>query len=114
MLRKPTIRALGSILLLLTFTFSTTPKILLHRLLAHHIDTHFNIGGQADQVTNAGYHCDCQSQVVVMPYVDWSPYIRQDIAECPASAPFTTGDQIYPLRHFIFGFRGPPTNTSLV
>ena len=114
MLRKPAIRALGGILLLLTFTLSVTPKILLHSLVAHHTDTHFHIGGQTDQVTKAGYHCDCESQVVVLPYLDWSPFIPTDLPECFISAPIRTEDQIYPAGHFIFGFRGPPANTSLI
>jgi hypothetical protein len=114
MLRKPTIRALGSIVLLLTFTFSITPKILLHTLVAHHKDIHFNIGGKTDQLIKAGYQCDCESQVVVLPYLDWSPSIPQDIAECFISAPIRTKDRIFPVRHFIFGFRGPPATTSLI
>jgi hypothetical protein len=114
MLRKPTIRTFGSILLLLTFTFSVTPKILLHSLVAHHKDVHSRIGGQTDQLTKAGYHCDCESQVVVLPYLDLSAYHPLDPALCFPPFLNREGDQIYPAGHFIFGFRGPPANTSLI
>jgi hypothetical protein len=114
MLRKPIIRTLGSIVVLLTFTFSTTPKILLHSLVAHHKDIHFNIGGKTDILTNAGYHCDCESQVVVLPYLDLSAYHPLEPALCFPPFQGSEGDQIYPAGHFIFGFRGPPANTSLI
>jgi hypothetical protein len=114
MSRKPTIRTLGSILVLLTFTFSITPKILLHSLVAHHKDIHSNIGGKTDLLTNAGYHCDCESQVVVLPYLDLPAYRPQDFALCFPPFQGMEGDQIYPAGHFIFGFRGPPANASLI
>ena len=114
MLRKPAIRALGGILLLLTFTLSVTPKILLHSLVAHHTDTHFHIGGQTDRVAKAGYHCDCESQVVVLPYLDLAAYNPQQIAARLLPFQSRGGDQIYPVGHFIFGFRGPPAHTSLI
>jgi hypothetical protein len=112
MLRKPTIRAIGSILLLLTFTLSTTPKMLLHRLVAHHKDIHFNVGGQTDRVTKAGYHCDCESQVVVLPYIDLPAYNPQQLTVSFLPFQSRAGDQIYSPGHFIFGFRGPPAISS--
>ena len=114
MLRKPTIRAFGSFLLLLTFTFSMTPKILLHGLVAHHKDIHSNTGGQTDQLTKDGYHCDCESQVVVLPYLDLPAYNPLDLALFFPPFQCREGDQIYPAGHFIFGLRGPPANTSLI
>jgi|HubBroStandDraft_2_1064218.scaffolds.fasta_scaffold1157010_1 hypothetical protein len=113
MLRKPTIRALGSILLLLTFTFSITPRIFLHDLFAHHKDLHSIIGSRTEQLSRAGYHCDCESQVVVMPYLDCSQRIPQEFATSFISPPVGSEDQTYPAGHFIFGFRGPPAGTSL-
>jgi hypothetical protein len=114
MLRKPTIRILGSILLLLTFTFSITPKIWLHSLVAHHKDIHSSLGGQTDQLTKAGYHCDCESQVVVLPYLDLPAYNPQEPAAFFPPFQNREGDQIYPAGHFIFGLRGPPANASLI
>jgi hypothetical protein len=114
MLRKPTIRTLGSILLLLTFTFSATPKIWLHSLVAHHKDIHSNIGGQSDQLTKAGYHCDCESLVVVLPYLDCPAYTPRELAASFPPFQDREGDQIYPAGHFIFGFRGPPAHASLI
>ena len=114
MLRKPIIRTLGSILVLLTFTFSITPKILLHSLVAHHKDIHSNIGGKTDHLTTAGYHCDSESQVVVLPYLDLPAYCPQDFVFYFPPFQSMEGDQIYPAGHFIFGFRGPPANASTI
>ena len=114
MLGKPTIRTLGSLLLLLTFTFSITPKILLHSLAAHHKDIHTNIAGKTDQLTKAGFHCDCESQVVVLPYLDLPAYRPHEPVLSFPPLQSREGDQIYPARHFIFGFRGPPAIVSLV
>jgi hypothetical protein len=109
MLSKPTIRALGSIFLLMTFSFSITPKIVLHNLVAHHKDIHSGNHSSSDQVAQAGYHCDCESQVVVLPYLDLPVYIPQGVADCFLTSQVRTEDQIYSIGHFIFGFRGPPS-----
>jgi len=109
MLSKPTRRALGSIFLLMTFSFSITPKIVLHNLVAHHKDIHSGKHSKTDQLARAGYHCDCESMVVVLPYLDLPAYIPQGVAECFFSFQVRTEGQIYSTGHFIFGFRGPPT-----
>ena len=109
MLRKPTIRALGSIFLLMTFSFSITPKIVLHKLAAHHKDIHSTNHSTSDQVSQAGYHCDCESLVVVLPYLDLPVYIPQDVADRFLTFQVSTEDQVYSIGHFIFGFRGPPS-----
>jgi hypothetical protein len=112
MLRKPTIRALGSIFLLMTFSFSITPKIVLHHLVAHHKDIHSSINGNTtDQLTKAGYHCDCESLVVVLPYLGLPAYIPQDVPDCFLTFPVRIEDQIDVIGHYIFGFRGPPATT---
>jgi hypothetical protein len=106
---KPTIRALGSIFLLMTFSFSITPKIVLHNLVAHHKDIHPTNHSTSDQVAQAGYHCDCQSLVVVLPYLDLPAYIPQDAADRFLTFQVSTEDQVHSFGHFIFGFRGPPS-----
>jgi hypothetical protein len=106
---KPTIRALGSIFLLMTFSFSITPKIVLHNLVAHHKDIHSGNHSKTDQLAQAGYHCDCESLVVVLPYLDLPVYIPQGVADCFLTSQVRTEDQIYSIGHFIFGFRGPPS-----
>lgn len=108
---KPTIRALGSIFLLVTFSFGITPKIVLHNLLAHHKDIHSLNPGKTDQLTQAGFHCACESLVVALPYLDLPAYIPQDIAGCFLTSQVRTEDQIFLTGHFIFGFRGPPSGT---
>jgi hypothetical protein len=114
MLRKPIIRTPGSILLLLIFSFSITPKIVLHSLVAHHKDIHSRSHSKTDQLTQAGYHCDCESLVVELPYLDLPPYVPQDVAECFLTLQIRTKDQIYLIGHFIFGFRGPPVDAPLI
>jgi hypothetical protein len=109
MLGKPTIRALGSIFLLMIFSFSITPKIVLHDLVAHHKDIHSGNHSKTDQLAQAGYHCDCESQVVVLPYLDLPAYISQGVADSFLTFQVRTEDQIYSIGHFIFGFRGPPS-----
>jgi len=105
---KPTIRALGSIFLLMTFLFSITPKIVLHNLVAHHKDTPSSKHSAQDQVGQAGFHCDCESQVVVLPYLNMPAYFPPGIAFSFLTSQVRTADQIFSIGRFIFGFRGPP------
>ena len=93
--------------MLLIFAFSVTPKLFLHDLVVHHKDTPIPLGKYA-QVSNAGFHCDCESQVVDLPYV-------ADVAGICLTAPvsFPTHQtraayQFHSFPHFIFGLRGPP------
>lgn len=116
MLRNQIIRTAGGILLLLTFTLSITPKNVLHHFFAHHQDSSFDWKRQTDQLTKAGYHCDCESQVVAVPYLDLPSYFPPEVSQrdLPSLSPAKRADQIFPISHFIFGLRGPPAHSALM
>jgi hypothetical protein len=111
LLHKSTIRTFGAILLLLIFIFSATPKILLHNLVAHHKDTPSHGNGKTKEFAKAGYHCDCENLVVVLPYIGTSDPIQKLILEPFQSFQAGQEHQFYSFQYFIFGFRGPPVNS---
>ena len=114
MLRIPTIRAFGSIFLLVIFSFSITPKIAFHNLLAHHKDTHSTNRSEKDQLAKAGYHCDCDNLVVVLPFLDLPAYISKNVFSGFVAIQVRTENQIHFIVHHIFGLRGPPANSLFI
>ncbi|HZE83461.1 MAG TPA: hypothetical protein VE035_04090 [Puia sp.] len=72
MARHLIIRRFLAGLLLLLFTFGTTPKKILHDLFAHHKDMSARTGGniRTAQLINSGFSCNCESQVVESPFTE--------------------------------------------
>jgi hypothetical protein len=93
--------------MLLIFAFNITPKIVLHNLIVHHKDSPIPTGKYA-QICKTGFHCDCESQVVTVPYItqvlspDLAVPVYFQVHQTRASY------QFYSFPHFIFGLRGPP------
>jgi len=57
-------------LLLLLFVFSITPKQFLHDLIVQHKDDYSSISkGSLPALNKVGFQCDCNNQVVQMPYI---------------------------------------------
>lgn len=110
LLQKPIIRTFLSVLLLLVFAFGMTPKIALHYLTAHHKDTHFlTTNGNTDQLNIAGFHCDCDNQVVESPFLDYSINIPVEAPVALSIHPIPDYQTFHSGEHLIFGLRGPPS-----
>jgi hypothetical protein len=96
-------------LMLLIFSFSIMPKVILHDLLVHHKDTRPNSGDYA-QVSKTGFHCDCDSQVVEVPYIDQVSSFNLLAPATYHSFQIRTSHQFHSFPHFIYGLRGPPAS----
>lgn len=94
--------------MMLIFAFSITPKIILHDLVTDHKDISPHSPGNSVQVTKSGFHCDRESLVVVLPYLNYKVSIHLDIFKAFRIYQTGAGYQSYSCPHFIFGLRGPP------
>jgi hypothetical protein len=96
------------------FALAATPKVAIHALVAHHMDTHLRLDyGQADQFNKAGFHCATDNLVVEFPFLGhalsvWAGPRFSFVVHRPVSpeAPLTT-------RHPLYGLRGPPVGLFL-
>lgn len=57
-----------SLMLLVLFALSITPKKTLHDLLVHHQDDLVNFHQQEPTVSQSGYHCDTENWVAESPF----------------------------------------------
>ncbi len=68
---KSIIRSFGTSLLVLVFAFSILPKKTVHDLFATHKDSSFSFNDSKDQqISWAGFHCNCENLVVESPFID--------------------------------------------
>ena len=98
-------------MLLVLISLATTPKLLLHNLLANHKDYvyHSDKDGRAN-LAKAVINCHTQDLVVVAPYIDHS------IAELTAPVlvfqlpSVETVHSLFSQAVFYFELRGPPAS----
>lgn len=95
--------------MLLIFVFSITPKILLHNLTAGHKDISCHSEWNIDKVTTAGFHCNCENQVVELPYLNQVNGVRLMVSGAFHSYQTSVNSQAYFFPPIIFGLRGPPS-----
>ena len=93
--------------MLVIFAFSMTPKVILHNLIVDHKDTHIPSGKDA-QVGKTGFLCDCESQVVVLPYLNHVDNYQLKIPRSFQIYRTPVGYSFHSVSQFIFGLRGPP------
>ena len=94
--------------MLLILVFSITPKIILHNLLVNHKDISYPSHEHSGQVTKGGFHCDCENQVVEIPYLNLAINIRLDISRSFQIYQTRISYPFYSFPNFIFRLRGPP------
>jgi len=113
-LQKPlyklsTIRRLLAVVLLMLFSLSITPKVLIHVLAAHHQDVHLSLRHDgADQVNKAGFHCNIENLVVELPCLSFPLSFEFQFPLFFGDHRAVAGYFFYSSEHFIFGLRGPP------
>jgi len=98
-------------LVMAVFAFSVTPKILLHDLVADHKDTPIKPNhSNQEQISKAGFNCNCDNLVVESPFLhDFTP-IDLSIEKHFAKQPIFFKNKFFSLQHFYFKLRGPPVN----
>jgi hypothetical protein len=68
--KAPNFKTLSSILLLLVFTLGITPKKTLHNWFANHEDSTSKIPeGKTQQLTKAGFNCNCENLVAESHFI---------------------------------------------
>jgi hypothetical protein len=91
------------------FSFSITPKKLLHDAIATHKDKITASTDNSLQISNSGFACKCDSLVAE------SPFTEQDNHFEFSALPVFSGEQgiipyhFYSSDFFFFELRGPPT-----
>lgn len=96
-------------MLLLLFTFSIAPKVLVHALVAHHKDIHLSIGREGkDQLNKASFHCNVENLVVELSFLYYPLSVQLEVPRSFQDHQATPAPPFYSSDHFIFGLRGPP------
>jgi hypothetical protein len=94
--------------MLLIFVFSITPKQYLHDLVVRHKDDYSIIEGKGLQVAKIGFQCDCNQQVVQLPYLS-EPDFRLPFISLQHFSVFLLYIQHYSSAEQRFSsLRGPP------
>lgn len=70
------IRKIIAALMLVVFSFSVTPTILLHNWIADHNDSVKKTGNnEHDQLSNAKYYCHCDNIVAESPFTGTDEFV---------------------------------------
>jgi hypothetical protein len=106
--KKPNFKNISSILLLFVFTIGITPKKTLHDWFANHKDSTSKIPvGKTQQLTKAGFNCDCNDLVAESHFIGMGSFVVVNIPAICSLAPLRNIAFIS-LSHFLFNLRGPP------
>ena len=71
--KSPGLKKFSSILLLVVFVLGITPKKTLHTWFANHTDTTSKIpDGKTQQLTKAGFNCNCDNLVAESHFIAFS------------------------------------------
>ncbi len=99
-----------AIFLLAVFTLGITPKKTLHSLLANHTDSTFKANdGKLQQLSKAGFNCQCDNLVAESNFIAGIDLII--ISPAVSHAHFTSYyTSFFSLPHLLFNLRGPPMN----
>jgi hypothetical protein len=106
---NPTIRKISALGLLLLFSFSITPKLILHRLIANHKDTAYSVSKEKKATLDkTGFNCHCEDLVVTLPFLPQpEPVYTTQLAS--TIIPYSEKvSGFLSLTQFFFELRGPP------
>jgi hypothetical protein len=104
-----TIRSFLAAAFLALFALAITPKIAIHAMVAHHIDTHQSLNyGESDQFNKLGFHCPTDNLVVEFQFLQYSLTMQLRLwPETPVYRPVKLAQPLT-AAHPLFGLRGPP------
>lgn len=102
------LKKFSSILLLLVFTLGITPKKTLHTWFANHKDSTSSIpNGKTQQLTKAGFNCNCDDLVAESHFITFINVINLHIS---VDHPLVSSTETSFLSRSLFhiDLRGPP------
>ena len=103
------IRSFLAGVLLIIFTFSITPKNILHHIIASHEDDICLLTNHdLTSVHKAGFHCSCENLVAESPFIETIVFheLKAPIVFSVFAA--RDGYHFYSIHHFFAELRGPP------
>jgi len=107
--KNQVIRSFFAGVLLIIFTFSITPKNILHHIIASHQDDICLVTNHdTTNIHKAGFHCRCENLVAESPFIESVTF--QDL-KAPIIFSVFAGRVVYDfynLHHFFAELRGPP------
>ena len=102
------LKKFSSVLLLFVFTLGITPKKTLHNWFANHKDNTSAIpDGKTQQLTKAGFNCDCDDLVAESHFITFSRPVVVNIPSVHSFVSFCIPSFIS-LSLFHNNLRGPP------
>lgn len=102
------LKRVGTLLLLFIFSLGITPKKTLHQWFANHKDiTSGAPVGKTQQLTKAGFNCNCENLVAESHFVTFSSLIVINISSFYTFASYST-PSVIPYLFFQNNLRGPP------
>ena len=106
--KSPPLKNISTILLLFVFTLGITPKKTLHNWFAKHTDSTSSIApGNTQQLTKAGFTCDCENLVAESHFITFSSLIVVNFPSVHSFVSFSIS-QLVSLSLFHNNLRGPP------
>jgi len=107
--KQLTIRKIFAAVLLLVFSFSITPTIILHNWIADHTDAAKKTGNcDKEQLNTEKRYCHCDNIVAESPFTETDDLIIPVPQRSFAAEPGSPVIRIISSPHFYFSLRGPP------
>ena len=104
---KSNFKNISSVLLLFVFTLSITPKKTLHAWFANHKDSSTIPYGKTQQLTKAGFNCNCDDFVAESHFISVGSFVIINIRVLRSFISLRNPSFIS-LSSFLFNLRGPP------
>ena len=102
------LKNISTILLLCVFTLGITPRKTLHDWFANHKDSTSTIpAGKTQQLTKAGFNCNCENLVAESHFVTFSTLIVVNLPSVHSFVSFSN-PSLVSLSLFHNNLRGPP------
>jgi hypothetical protein len=105
---KFNIRVVFGWLLLLVFSFSITPKQLLHDVLADHTDLSIHSKSKAPAVGKTGFSCDRLNLVAESPFIPAEKKIETVQEKSCTDFIVISDPKVFPRAVVLPALRGPP------
>lgn len=94
-------------LMLLVFAYSITPKIVLHNIVADHVDKNKVLSDSQTEVSSAGIHCKIDNLVAESPFVA-AAAVENSVQSFHSSSFFETQTRCSSFAQLFAALRGPP------
>jgi hypothetical protein len=107
--KAPLLKKVSSILLILVFTLGITPRKTLHTWFANHTDSTAKIpAGNTQQLSKAGFNCQCDDLVAESNFITFSSFVVINISSLHSFVSFSIPPFVS-LSLSNNNLRGPPS-----